>query len=159
MLPAKTYLIASLIALSSMAPVQAMSAKQSVLKEVRTLQPDGGESISYEEATLVTPGEVVVYRLDFVNDGAEPVTDMVLTMPVPREVVFQAGSAASADTQIVYSTDNGTNFSSWESLSKSNVDGSRVAASAEDVTHIRWTFDRDLEVGEKGALRFKGRLK
>jgi len=140
-------------------PTYALSASQTVEKEVVVQMPDGTESVSRVAADMVTPGERVVYTLNFTNDDARPATDLVLTMPVPQEVRFMEGSASNTNMAPVYSADGGNNFSSREQLRIRDSDGVLQAASSGDITHIRWTVPGPLAIGETGNLSFKGILR
>ena len=98
------------------APSYALTASQTVEKEVVVQMPDGTEKISRESAELVVPGERVVYTLNFTNDDAQPATDLVLTMPIPTEIKFMEGSASNNNMTPVYSADGGKNFLPREEL-------------------------------------------
>jgi len=137
----------------------ALTAKQSVEKEVVVQMPDGTESLTREPAEMVTPGERIVYTLSFTNDEAAPASDLVLTMPVPPEIKYMDGSATKAGAKIVYSADGGQTFASRTDLRKVGTDGNMRAAIAEDITHVRWTVAGPVAVGETGMLSFKGVLK
>lgn len=154
--------LASLIAglvLTAAPGAFALSATQTVLKEIRTEDAAGNVSVDYVDASLVTPGETVIYRLDYVNDADEPVTDMVLTMPVPVEVAFRDGSADRAGTQTLYSADGGNSFSTRDALIVRRDDGSELRAEAADITHVRWIFSEPLAPGSSGDIAFAGLLK
>lgn len=148
---ARTALITTLMAFA--APAMALTATQTVKKEIVTVDENGVERITYEAAELVTPGERVAYSLDYVNDKAEPATDLVLTMPIPEVVSYIEGSARGEGTEITYSVD-GTNFYSRDALGQM-----AEAASAEDVTHIRYVIAGPVAPGEAGSLIFSGTLK
>lgn len=141
------------------APTYALTASQTVEKEIVVQMPDGSESVSRVAAEMVTPGERVVYTLNFTNDDAQPATDLVLTMPVPQEVRFMEGSASTNNMTPVYSADGGKSFTSREQLRVRDSDGVLQAASSGDITHIRWTVPGPLAIGETGNLSFKGILR
>ena len=156
------HLTIALIAATSLlasASASALTAKQTVEKEVVVQMPDGTESITRGPAELVIPGERVVYTLNFTNDKAEPASDLVLTMPVPSEIKFMDGSASSTGAKTVYSADGGQSFADRTQLRKVGADGNVRTATAEDITHIRWTVAGPIAAGESGDLSFKGILK
>ena len=141
-------------------PAFSLSASQIVEKEVVVQLPDGTESVSRIAAETVTPGERVVYTLNFTNDEAQSATDLVLTMPIPKEVRFMEGSASNQSNMVpLYSADGGNNFTSRELLRVRDNDGFLQVASAGDITHIRWTVPGPLAIGETGSLSFKGTLR
>lgn len=137
----------------------ALTAKQSVEKEVVVQMPDGTENVTRAPAELVVPGERVVYTLSFTNDDAAPASDLVLTMPVPSEIKYMDGSATKDGAKIVYSADGGLSFTDRRDLRATGADGIARSAKAEDITHIRWTVTGPLAVGETGNLSYKGVLK
>ncbi|GHB04876.1 hypothetical protein GCM10009069_29270 [Algimonas arctica] len=149
----------ALIILATAPSALALSATQTVLKEIRTTTPSGDVTTRYVAAELVIPGETIVYRLDYVNDSAESVTDMVLTMPVPAEVTFQDGSAEQAGMETSFSSDGGQTFFARPALMVDADEGVMVPASAEDITHIRWVSNITVASNEDGILQFKAVLK
>lgn len=136
----------------------ALTAKQTVEKEIVVQMPDGTETMSREVADTVTPGERVVYTLDFTNDDAAPASDLVLTMPVPAEIKLIEGSAAQEGARVVYSADGGKSFAERSSVRVATSDGTLRAANANDITHVRWTVPGPVAVGDSGSLSFKGIL-
>lgn len=151
-------LIASASLLVS-ASASALTAKQSVEKEVVVQMPDGTESLTRAPAELVVPGERVVYTLSFTNDDAAPASDLVLTMPVPSEIKYMDGTASKSGAKTVYSADGGQTFAARDVLRTTGADGNARVATADDITHIRWTVAGPVAVGETGSLSYKGILK
>mgnify|MGYP000280078168 CR=1 FL=1 len=137
----------------------ALTADQTVLKERLVTQADGTTALEYQEASLVTPGETVLYRLDFENDESEPVSDLVLTMPVPAVITFIEGSADQPGTLVVFSADQGATFSPRGKLRVTSSGNNDQLATADEITHIRWTLQTPVQPGETGTLSFKGVLK
>lgn len=121
--------------------------------------PDVSTAVEYQDASLVTPGETVLYRLDYENDSSEPASDITLTMPVPEVINYIEGSAEAQGVSVVYSADNGQTFSTRGKLRVSSSNGQVMNAKAEDITHIRWTIENPIEPGTNGTLAFKGILK
>jgi len=91
--------------LGSAAAPYALTAKQTVEKEVTRTLADGQVVTEQVEATLVVPGEKVIYTFDILNDEDQPVTDLVLAMPVPKEIRFIEGSADQEGASVLYSVD------------------------------------------------------
>jgi len=88
----------------------ALTATQKVEKEITVQQADGTSVTQRVSADQVTPGEKIVYTVDFLNDSAEPASDLVLAMPVPSDVRFLEGSADRDGAIVKYSTDGGASF-------------------------------------------------
>lgn len=154
--------VLSTLAISAMAfalPASALTATQIVEKEVVIENQDGTTQTQRVPAERVIPGERIVYTLRYLNDGAEPATDLVMTMPVPKEVTFIDGSAERSGAETVYSVDGGDSFAPRESLQVRGVDGASRPAKAEDITHVKWTVAGPVQSAEAGELVFKGTLK
>lgn len=152
---ASVFVVSALLSVSA----SALTAEQSIAKEVQTVDASGNTVVTYEPAILVVPGETVVYRLDYENNGVDPVSNMVLTMPVPKEILFQDGSAHKEGTTTVFSVDKAASFTSRDGLIVEAVGQDKKPADAADITHIRWMFEVPLQPGEAGQLSFKGVLK
>ena len=144
---------------STSLPAFALEAEQRVLKEVTVQQADGTVKKSYVSADLVTPGSTVVYALVFRNDKDAPADDVVLVMPVPEEITYIEGSAANRLGTADFSTDGGTSFAPRQSLSVTDANGAVRAASADDITHVRWSVADAVMPGATGQLWFRGILK
>ena len=149
----------ALLAMSMAAPAFALTATQVVEKEVVVKQENGDEKIERVAAELVVPGERIIYTLNFVNDDAEPATDLVLTMPVPAEVDYMDGSASKKDMRAIYSVDGGQTFLPRGERKIKETDGSYRSASAEEITHIRWVVPGPVPAGAQGQLSYKAILK
>ena len=148
-----------LLVLAMAAPVSALTASQSIQKEIITTNADGSETVVYESADTVVPGERVVYTVNFENNRDEAETNLVLTMPVPAEVKYVEGTASEASGVLTFSSDGGASFAQRAVLRVENEAGETVAASAEDITHIRWVVAGPVNPGETGAISFTGVLK
>ena len=153
---ARLAMISSVLAFA--APALALTATQTVQKEVISVQADGTETVTYESAEMVTPGERVQYALNYENDGVEPASNLVLTMPVPEVVIYNEGSSTGG-TVMSYSADGGKTFADRNSLVVVMADGGTRPAQAEDISHIRWNIAGPVASGEAGLLAFSGTLK
>lgn len=149
----------AILFLSSAATPFALTAKQTVEKEVtRTL--DNGQIVTEQvEASLVVPGETVIYTFDIFNDEDQPVTDLVLAMPVPKEIRFIEGSADQAGASVLYSVDDGQSFKRRDTLSMRGNDGTPRPATSDDITHVQWKISGPIEAGQSDKVLFKGRLR
>ncbi len=154
--PALTF--AALVALTA-TPALAMDAKQTIEREVSVTQADGSVLISRQPADLVKPGDALIYTLDFVNTESEAVTGINMAMPVPSEVRFVETVDALANSTVSYSIDGGQSYAGLDSLQVANADGTTRPASNDDITHVRWTIDRAIQVGEQGMVAFRGELR
>jgi len=149
----------SLIATSFMAvPAHALTAKQTVEKEVVVRNADGTETSSRVPADIVIPGERVVYTVNITNDQAQPAQNFVMTQPVPSEVLYIEGSAEKAGAELSVSTDGGNSFTSRGAATVLK-NGERVRATASDITHLRWKMVTPLAPGGNDSVAYKAVLK
>lgn len=79
----------------------------------------------------------------------------MITNPLPDAVRF----ADAGDTRPLFSVDGGKQWGLLVDLSVPMTDGTRRAAQAADVTHIRWAFQNPIPVGGTGKLMFRGVVK
>lgn len=147
------------LSLAFAAQASALTAKQTVEKEIVTVSADGTQTVRLEPAALVVPGETVVYTVDFVNDSAEPATDLVLAMPIPSDVRYLEGTAEREGATLLFSSDGGATFQPRDAMEIPAVGGGSRNARAEDLTHIQWTIAGPVPVGAADKVRFKARLK
>ena len=138
---------------------EALTATQKVEKEITVQQADGTSVTKRVSAEQVTPGEKVVYTVNFLNDSAEPASDLVLAMPVPSDIRFLEGSADRDGAIVKYSVDGGVSFIDRDALTLPAVGGGTRPANADDITHIQWRIAGPVPVGASDAVAFKGRLK
>lgn len=150
-----------LVALSALSaiPAQALTATQTIQKVVQTVNSDGSKTTKYIDADLVTPGETIIYKLDFTNDGAEPASNLLLTMPVPEAIKYIEGSADFEGAVLLYSADKGQTFSERKSVKVKSESGEIISAKASDITHIQWKLAGPFAPDEGGVLSFQGVLK
>jgi uncharacterized repeat protein (TIGR01451 family) len=137
----------------------ALTATQKVEKEITVQQADGTNVTQLVSAAEVTPGEKIVYTVDYTNDSAEAATDIVLAMPVPADVRFLEGSADKDGAVVRYSADGGASFVERDALVLPAVGGGTRAANADDITHIQWRIAGPVPVGTSDKIMFKARLR
>jgi uncharacterized repeat protein (TIGR01451 family) len=109
---------------------------------------------------IVVPGDRIIFTLRYVNNGAEPASGFRATNPMPAPVQF----VSVAEDWAEVSVDGGK---SWGKLAElkvtaKNTDGTGDvlrAATAEDVTHVRWVFTTPIAPGAKGSVSYRGLIK
>ena len=146
--------------LALLAPAAAVAADNvsltsKVLVERVKAGPDGKPVTVREEPGVVTPGDRLVFQLNYRNGGAQPATGFTLTNPIPPSVTFVGTDDAAA----IVSVDGGKSWGALSSLKIAQADGSSRPATAADVTHIRWSFGRPIAAGGGGELSFRGVVK
>lgn len=125
-----------------------------VQEETVILKPQGGREVKLTDAKSVAPGDTVIVRIAYTNEGAKPAADIVISNPVPEHLklvdIREGGEPA-------YSVDGGK---TWGALSALKIvsGGETRAAKASDVTHVRWRLNHPLAPGETGAVAFSARL-
>lgn len=121
---------------------------------VERIVPDvGGKTRTVlEEPKVVTPGDRLVFILQYRNTGTQSAKDFVVTNPMPAPVAYQGTS----DTVAQVSVDGGKTFAPLASLKVRETDGAVRAARPEDVTHVRWALREPIAAGAQGKLSFRG---
>ncbi len=151
-----TVLAAALIAV---APAEAaMTARQIVEKEVVVRAANGVETVKRAAADKVTPGETIVYSIRYENDAAEAASDIVLVMPVPKEVAYVEGSVSGDDSSVAFSADGGKTYVARGRLTIEEGGATRPAR-GDEITHIRWTLATPVPSKAQGEVSYKAILR
>ncbi|MEQ8412290.1 MAG: hypothetical protein RIC51_04320 [Erythrobacter sp.] len=120
------------------------------VKAVRTMvDADGTETTELVEPGVIVPGDRLIFGTNYANNGAEAVTDFVVTNPLPDAVRL----APDADPALVVSVDAGKTWGTLGELTATGDDGATRPATHGDVTHVRWTLER-IAPGETGRLEY-----
>ncbi len=126
--------------------------------EVQVVNDKGETQIHRQEASLVVPGDEVIYSIKYVNVGDEPVDDVVITNPIPEHMLFRLMDGSESGVQVTMSVDGGQQYAAPEELTVTSEDGGQRPAKPQDYTHIRWAFDSPVEPGGKGSVGFRAQL-
>ena len=130
-------------------------------KEVKE-QQDGKEVIKRVIAKEVEPGQVLIYTLKYTNKGDEKATNVVIDNQIPKEVVYETGTAMGKGSEITYSINNGKDFKRPSLLTyevkESNGRIVKKKASPEQYTNIRWVI-HEIPPGGSGDLSYRARVK
>jgi uncharacterized repeat protein (TIGR01451 family) len=122
----------------------------------------GKETVTLREPkdVIVVPGDRVVFTLNVTNTGAEPAAGFRATNPIPGPVTF----VSVAEDWAELSVDNGATWGKLAAMTvkvkaaDTGVETTR-AATAEDVTHVRWVFADAIAPGAKTAVSYRGVVK
>lgn len=149
-----THLIATLSLLALFTAPAAAQDKPVTLagnvKAVKTVtDAAGAEKIELVEPTKIIPGDRLIFGTDYANNGAETVKDFTVTNPLHSAVRL----APDADPDLIVSVDAGQNWGKLAQLTVKGPDGTERAATAADVTHVRWTLAA-IAPGESGRLEY-----
>lgn len=136
-----------------------MTARQVVEKEVVTASADGKETVKRVPADKVTPGETIVYSIRYKNDGADPAADIILVMPVPKEVAYVEGSIEGEEgANVSFSADGGETYVGRGRLTV--VEGGETRpARGDEITHIKWTLTTPVAAKGEGEVSYKAVLR
>jgi uncharacterized repeat protein (TIGR01451 family) len=92
------------------------------------------------------PGATIQYYVRYQNDGTGPAGNLVITDQIPPHSTYVPESAAietGLNGTITLSDDNGN---SWHPEGSPELD--------QPITHLRWSFEGELSVGNEGRIRF-----
>lgn len=147
------YATLAALALSGAAPALAQQPLRlsGDVKVEKTIENDDGTTVTaLVEPEIVVPGDRLIFGTDYINSGAEPVENFVVTNPLPEAVRL----ADDADPALVVSVDGDKSWGALADLQVTDDNGISRAAKAEDVTHIRWTL-AVVAPGESGRLEYQ----
>lgn len=148
-------ILAFLVSFAAPAAATSVALSNNVFVERISTDAQGNRKVTLEEPRVVTPGDRLVFVLNYRNASAKPAEKFVVTNPMPAAVQF----AEQGDDAAQLSVDGGKNWGSLDALRVANADGSWRPARAEDVTHIRWAFATAIPAGGSGKLMFRGVVK
>ena len=139
-------------------------------KQTRVIdESSGAESLAWQalpDSAQVLPGDLIRYQLVAENKGAEPLSSLVLTQPIPPQTVYVLDSAKGANSStIIYSVDGGETFVANPTMvinrgsSNSQVGRERslrrIPALPQAYTHIRWRIGEALQPGTAVTVEFQ----
>jgi uncharacterized repeat protein (TIGR01451 family) len=127
--------------------------------EVTETNAQGEKVVKRQPAKQVVPGKEVIYTIRAKNTGAEPAGSIVVTNPIPNQTVYVDGSAFGSGTEITFSVDGGKNYGKPGQLTVKTADGTTRPATAQDYTHVRWTFQFELQPGQEAPVWYRVRVK
>lgn len=128
----------------------------SILIESRAAAADGTTRIILVKPSRVTPGDKVIFVLAYRNTGTQPLANVVLDNPLPRQIAYRSANPGSPAPDVSV---DGKTFGPLDTLRVRNLDGSSRAASPDDVTSVRWRLASPLAGGSQGQFAFQAVLK
>lgn len=147
-------LLAGLLA-AAPAAASTVEIQSSVLAEKRASAADGTTRVSLVPAARVTPGDKVVYRLDYRNNGTQPASGLVIANPVPAAMHYAGPVEGSAAPELSV---DGKTFGPLSTLKVREAGAERPAVAA-DVRVVRWRLAQPVAPGAKGQVSFRAILK
>lgn len=129
--------------------------KSTVLAEKRAAAADGTTRVSLVPAARVTPGDRVVFQLEYRNTGQQSASGLVIANPVPAAMQYVSPAEGSPAPELSV---DGTTFGPLSSLKVREAGAVRSAVAA-DVRVVRWRLAQPVAPGAKGQVAFRAILK
>ena len=120
------------------------------LVERSATDASGHQQTVLRQTNAASPGDRLVFQFDYRNARPDTAGTMVVTNPVPAQLVY-AGSDTPGET---VSVDGGRSFGMVAELKVVDVEGLGRPGMPDDVTHVRWV-KHDLPSGSGGQLSFR----
>ena len=127
--------------------------------EKEVFNAEGKKVVQRLPAAKVLPGSEVIFTTRYENVSREKAENAVITNPVPEHMLYKRSSAQGAGARVTFSVDNGKSYNIPSQLFVMDAAGRKFPARPKDYTHIRWTFEKPLPSGAKGAVSFRAILK
>ena len=113
-------------------------------------------------ASDVESGQVLIFTLKYSNKGNEKAKNVVVDNPIPKETIYEIGSATGAGSKITFSINDGKNYKKPSMLTYEikGSDGKKVRkkASPEKYTNVRWLIP-SVPPGGGGELSYRARVR
>ena len=146
--------LAALVAPTAAYAANQVSLQSTVFVERNVAGSDGKMHIVQAAPKPVFPGDHLLFQLNYHNLGEKPAVGFTVTNPIPASVGF-----LSSDSGAQYSVDGGKSWGPLAALRVKGTDGSSRAAGPDDITHVRWTFQKAIPAGGVGSVSFRGIVK
>lgn len=132
----------------------AIELKATAEKVVVVIEADGTERTELVVPEVVVPGDKIAYTIDAKNIGSEDVERVVITDPIPEQMLLVPGTESSEGANVLYSVDGGNSFGREGDLTVLGSNGVPRPALSTDFTHIRWVFETPLAPTAERSVRF-----
>ena len=119
-------------------------------REVVEIRPNGQREVKRERVHRVTPNTEVIFTTRFQNTDNKPVSNVVISNPIPDNTTYWPGSAFGDNTEISVSSDKGHTYEPISRLS---------TTSDKPYTHIRWNYKGQLRPGQAAEVGFRALVK
>lgn len=135
-----------------------IKVRAQVYQEHVVVAADGLRRVQRVPAANLASGSEVIYEVGYSNTGPKP-AQVIITNPLPADLVYQSYAARSVGAQIEVSVDRGQSFGPLNKLRLAGLDGRSRPAQATDITHVRWKTARPVKPGEAGYVSLRARLR
>ena len=135
----------------------------SVISEKEVIEKQNGKNIvKHVPAKDIESGQVLIFTLKYSNKGNENAKNVVFDNPIPKETVYEVGSAKGAGSEITFSINDGKSYKKPSMLTY-EIKGAggktiRKNASPEKYTNVRWIIP-GVPPGAGGELSYRARVR
>lgn len=147
-----------LSATTSVASPDLIKLRTQVFQEQVVVAADGTRHTQRVPASRVAPGSEVVYEVGYSNTGTQPM-QVIITNPLPQDLVYQSFAARRVGAQLEVSIDGGNRFGPLAKQRVPVAGGATRPANERDITHVRWTTARPIKPGEAGYVSLRAKIK
>ena len=151
-----TFCAAIVVAAAVPAIAEPVQITNRVMSEKHIAASDGTTRIELVPAVRVTPGDKLVYQIAYSNTGSQPVSNFVVSNPIPKGIAYLAPAAGSPAPDLSV---DGTTFGSLAALLVKDPNGALRPADASDVKAVRWRLTQPLAAGSHGQFAYEAMLK
>lgn len=132
----------------------AIELKTTAEKVVVETDAEGVARTSFVRPERVIPGDKIAYTIAAKNVSELAIDRVVITDPIPEQMLFVPGMEETEEARVVFSVDGGETFDRKDRLVVTAEDGTERSASSADFTHIRWVFEKPLSPASERSVRF-----
>ena len=128
------------------------------MKEIVQRDVSGKESVRLAQPDPASPGDTLVYRISYTNQGTAEARNAQVIDPIPAGTLLVPGSWDSQGADFSVSIDGAKTFEAFPARRPITLaDGSTVMKAVElsAYTHVRWTSQEPLAPGAKRSAAFK----
>jgi uncharacterized repeat protein (TIGR01451 family) len=143
---------AALLMPSALLAADSVALSSIVFVEKTIADADGKTKVTLHEPKIVTPGDRLIFILNYQNKGSAAANNFIVTNPLPSAVAYQGTADATAEVSI----DGGKIWGALTALKVADGPSRWRSARPEDVTHVRWTMKQAIPAGAQGKLSFRG---
>lgn len=147
---------AMLATLAAVPAAAQVTLDNKVLREEVKTAPNGARTTTLVPTRNIAPGATAVYVMTYKNGSAKPVSDLVISNPVPRDVVYIGAGANSPAPSV--SVDGGRTFGPIERATVRSGASVRPAQFS-DVTNVRWVVTGPVAPGASGSVSYRARIR
>ena len=117
-----------------------------------SVDADGVETLTPTEE--ITPGETIEYALTYENIGANALSGLMISAPVPASTIFVEGSAKTdIGSTFEVSIDDGATWS--VPPLKQMIDQSEITVPASEYDMVRWVPEGAIESGNQWRFEYR----